>query len=644
MSKIQIAVAYHKKSPIIKNECLYPIHVGRACSDLDLDMPGDDTGDNISAKNFGYAELTAIYWLWKNSDADIKGLFHYRRFLNLKDGGKDHNLGLTEDFSSDKFLSEIEINEEKIYSLFEQYDILTPPCFDIGKSVRTDYLSYGFSEEALDKALEVIQQDYPEYYDTATTVLNGNFAFLFNVFVMDSKKYNEYCSWLFDILFKVESRLNLYSPMFAPSTDLARWAGYLAEHLTDIFIRKQIEDGEKVGEFPLVYLCPDSNTEFYSCNCYDVYQYSKKEEKSLIIENTDSPKDSIVSVCVAVYNAERNLEQCLSSIVNQTLKNTEIIVVDDGSTDKTLDIINDFASKDSRIVVVHQEHQGIWHARNHGIQLARGKYIHLMGAEDCMEKTFLENMVRNAEKYGSDMVVSTYRQVDAQTRKCLCTTNLPHTLLSEKLNIANTPDLMLVPCQVWDKLYKRSLIKDIPFTPEYGEDIYFWCRAVLKAKNISVHRLCEFSHFVDNKLVKSMSRYVFDVLTNIERTKKLLESNCNSEVVGLFNLFRDVLIIHLLFNAAKTIKTDKRFRRVLFKRLKLILSSEHELIPEIEKRRVWYSINFKLIDRLKSCRTQREFAGYFLDKTERSLFLYSIYKKAKEIAFKWLRRDNTSKN
>ena len=83
MTKIEIAIAYHKNSELIKNDCLLPIQVGKACSDIELNMQGDNTGDNISEKNFGYAELTAIYWLWKNSNADIKGLFHYRRFLDL---------------------------------------------------------------------------------------------------------------------------------------------------------------------------------------------------------------------------------------------------------------------------------------------------------------------------------------------------------------------------------------------------------------------------------------------------------------------------------------------------------------------------------------------------------------------------------
>lgn len=125
MTKIQIAVAYHKDSKLIKNDCLLPIQVGKACSDIELDMQGDDTGDNISSKNFGYAELTAIYWLWKNSKADIKGLFHYRRFLDLNLKSEHYNEDiyeylLSEHFSSPNFLEKMEISQNNINELLKK--------------------------------------------------------------------------------------------------------------------------------------------------------------------------------------------------------------------------------------------------------------------------------------------------------------------------------------------------------------------------------------------------------------------------------------------------------------------------------------------------------------------------------------------
>ena len=81
--KIEIFTCYHKIYDIAKSDVIVPIHVGKALSCVNLNMQGDDTGDNISVKNRYFCELTALYWAWKNSNADIIGLFHYRRFLNF---------------------------------------------------------------------------------------------------------------------------------------------------------------------------------------------------------------------------------------------------------------------------------------------------------------------------------------------------------------------------------------------------------------------------------------------------------------------------------------------------------------------------------------------------------------------------------
>ena len=83
-NNVKIFVCYHKNTPIYKSECIIPIHVGKANTELELDMIKDNTGDNISERNASWCELTALYWIWKNVQADYYGLFHYRRFLNFK--------------------------------------------------------------------------------------------------------------------------------------------------------------------------------------------------------------------------------------------------------------------------------------------------------------------------------------------------------------------------------------------------------------------------------------------------------------------------------------------------------------------------------------------------------------------------------
>ncbi len=114
-----------------------------------------------------------------------------------------------------------------------------------------------------------------------------------------------------------------------------------------------------------------------------------------------------VSVIIPVHNTEKYLKQCLDSIINQTLKEIEIICIDDGSTDSSLSILREYAQKDPRIGVLQQKnlHAGV--ARNAGITVARGKYLSVLDADDFFEARMLEVMCHQAEKDGSDVVMCT---------------------------------------------------------------------------------------------------------------------------------------------------------------------------------------------------------------------------------------------
>ena len=115
-----------------------------------------------------------------------------------------------------------------------------------------------------------------------------------------------------------------------------------------------------------------------------------------------------VSVIIPVYNTEKYLEECLNSVENQTLKDIEIICVNDGSTDKSLEILNNHANKDSRIKVISQENGGVSHARNTGIENSRGDYIAFIDSDDLIVPHAYETMYYNALRYNVDMVNSRF--------------------------------------------------------------------------------------------------------------------------------------------------------------------------------------------------------------------------------------------
>ena len=113
-----------------------------------------------------------------------------------------------------------------------------------------------------------------------------------------------------------------------------------------------------------------------------------------------------VSIIVPVYNVEKYIERCVNSLKDQTLEDIEIILVDDSSTDSSLDICNKLASEDSRIKVIHKENEGAGKARNKALEVATGKYIGFADSDDFVEKDMFKTLYEKAEKYGSDLVMS----------------------------------------------------------------------------------------------------------------------------------------------------------------------------------------------------------------------------------------------
>lgn len=267
---VKILVAYHKKSPSIQTDVFTPIHVGRAIASgqakRDLDWAiGDDTGDNISAKNANYAELTALYWAWKNMDQlgkpDYIGLVHYRRFFNFrKDVPGERGDWLFDDFSS---VSRYRFGWEDDYirNFCRSFDVIVDKAWEINKQSIVDTAkTYGFHTPALgrrvgrlphrltvyehyvglchkediDLAIRVAKNAYPEMAHTIDRVMRSKTAHFMNMFVMKREHFEAYAKWLFGILSEVERHLD--------QTDAkhqgyhARTLGFIAERLLDVYL------------------------------------------------------------------------------------------------------------------------------------------------------------------------------------------------------------------------------------------------------------------------------------------------------------------------------------------------------------------------------------------------------------------------
>ncbi len=180
----------------------------------------------------------------------------------------------------------------------------------------------------------------------------------------------------------------------------------------------------------------------------------------------------IISIIIPVYNVKPYLKKCLDSVINQTYKNLEIILIDDGSNDGSGEICDEYGKLDKRIMVVHQSNQGLSMARNKGLDLAKGDWIAFLDSDDWVEKDMYETLYKLAVDYNADISsCNTY----IHTEKFHCyndTINIKVFSRDELILGLRTQEV--VRFEVWNKLWKRDLIGNIRFKKgQVCEDIYF---------------------------------------------------------------------------------------------------------------------------------------------------------------------------
>lgn len=221
---IKIIIATHKKYWMPDDPMYMPVHVGAEGkldengNPLDLGYIKDNSGDNISIKNANYCELTGLYWAWKNLDADYIGLAHYRRhFCSSKKTGD----------KKDRIIAKKELED-----ILKQAKVLVPKPRNY--VIETNYSQYAHAHHAidLDTTREILEEKYPDYLNAFDSSMRKTIGHRFNMFVMQKDMFDAYCSWLFDVLFELETRLDITEY----NTNDARVFGFVSERLLDVWL------------------------------------------------------------------------------------------------------------------------------------------------------------------------------------------------------------------------------------------------------------------------------------------------------------------------------------------------------------------------------------------------------------------------
>lgn len=298
-----------------------------------------------------------------------------------------------------------------------------------------------------------------------------------------------------------------------------------------------------------------------------------------MISNND-----LITIIVPVYQVNQFLSQCLDSLVNQTYKNLEIILIDDGSDDGSELICDKYAQKDSRIKVIHQSNKGLSEARNTGLEAAQGDYIAFVDSDDIVSTKYIESLYTLIIEHNADISICSYiksqnEQTDNSKEAKIYVTNAKQMLQSWH------GEHKYVETVVWNKLYRKEVF-NLPDKLRFPaaknhEDVYISHLLINRAQNIVITSQKLYTYRVRNGSITKSNITEHKIRQNIDAQLSRLSFFEDNH----YNISRDLLIkgllLHLMMYKMKLIlnknETDKLSRKQLFKEMKALYKKYYSI-------------------------------------------------------------------
>ncbi len=276
-----------------------------------------------------------------------------------------------------------------------------------------------------------------------------------------------------------------------------------------------------------------------------------------------------VSVIVPVYKAEKYLDICLDSLINQTFEDFEVICVNDGSPDNCINILRNYSKLDSRIKIFSQKNQGLSSARNTGLKYAKGEYITFVDSDDFLAPSALEKMYSNITENKSDYMFSYVYQVYPDR---LFYWELPNIKDFQKHiyspvfneNVLGADFYLKFIYSAWAKMYRHEFIKDFSF-PEglIFEDMPFFANCYLRAERISYDfSPLYFYRKSENSIITSAGKNFLDIFEINKLTTQVFKDT------GKYEKYKTILLISQMETVLiRTLETKGYTKREMFKQL-----------------------------------------------------------------------------
>ena len=236
--------------------------------------------------------------------------------------------------------------------------------------------------------------------------------------------------------------------------------------------------------------------------------------------------EDLISIIVPVYNVERYLKRCVESILNQSYTNIELLLIDDGSKDKSGAICDEYAKKDGRVKVVHKENGGVSIARNLGIEMAQGKYIIFVDSDDWISELNVETHIKALKENDCQLTFSSWEMRGLRKAQ----KKFENKVIELFNKNDNTGEILISFNNPWNKLFVTEIIKSnqlkFPVGVKYGEDTYFVWKYLMHCKKICLRQ--EVLYFYNLLNLKSATRQSFKnkakwLLSDLEVLKQLVD-------------------------------------------------------------------------------------------------------------------------
>lgn len=241
----------------------------------------------------------------------------------------------------------------------------------------------------------------------------------------------------------------------------------------------------------------------------------------------------LVSIIIPIYNVEKYIEKCLNSVINQTYNNIEIILIDDGSEDKSKQICDDYAKTDTRIKVIHKKNEGVSKARNIGIDISKGEFITFIDSDDYIDKNYIEELYNLCVRTNSDIVICGVKDEDYNGNIVNVSNEMTKELNKREMlkELLNEKYFFSV---CWAKIYKKEVIENIRFNEnmKIAEDLDFLYNLLCNINCVYIDTTKKLYHFLIRE--GSATRNGFN-----ENWKKEIEL-CKKIITDVFKEYPDI--------------------------------------------------------------------------------------------------------